>query len=216
MAWPKGKSRKPTGETDMTKAPLTASHSDDKPASANPVPAAPLSASHSQAQGAMMADKKKTLDDFTAEMNAAKVQEEGPNPAIATNMQAEADVPNKKAVKMPAISQATREQMLAELAKKFSTTPEEIAERLKVGDPVNLEPSPDNVIKELPAGTVLIPLILKRDYWAHEYAKAQWPSSGNNRFPEGSKISLPGKEARRLIASGAAVRNDPLPDEDSF
>lgn len=172
MAWPKGKSRKPTGETEMTTKP-------DEPKD----------------------EPKKSLDDLVNEMKQH------------TDEAAAVEPPNKKAVKMPAISSATREQMLDELAKKFGTTPEEIAEKLKVGDPVAIEPSPDLAIKELPAGTVLIPLLLKRDYWAHEYSKEQWPSPGNNRFPEGSRISLPGKEARRLIDSGAAVRNDPLPDE---
>lgn len=180
MAWPKGKSRKPTGETDMTAKT-------DAP--------------------------KKTLDDLVSEMKANTPADE---PEVVDPLK---DAPNKKAVKMPAISQATREQMLNELAVKFNTTPEEIAEKLMVGEPVPIAPSPNNEIEELPAGTVLIPVVLKRDYWAHRYSKAQWPTPptpgfpGDNRFTAGMSIKLPGKEARRLIASGAAERNDPLPDD---
>ena len=78
---------------------------------------------------------------------------------------------------------------------------------------------PNAEIEELPAGTKLVPVLLKSDYWAHPYSKDQWPTPpapgypGDNRCVAGSVIRLPGKEARRLIDSGAAVRDDPMPDE---
>jgi hypothetical protein len=148
---------------------------------------------------------KKSIDDLIAETKAAKAPEE--------------DAPNKKAIPMPSLSSATREQMLAELAVKFNTTPDEVAKQLQVGDPVQIAPSPNAEIQDLPKGTKLIPVLLKRDYWAHPYSKDQWPTPpapgypGDNRIVAGSIINLPGKEARRLIDSGAAVRNDPMPDE---
>jgi hypothetical protein len=73
---------------------------------------------------------------------------------------------------------------------------------------------------DLPPGTKLVGVVLKRDYWAPWYARAQWPGppetgfQGDNRMPAGSGIHLPIEEAKRLIAAGAAERNDPLPGDD--
>jgi hypothetical protein len=159
----------------------------------------------SRKTGETMTQPKKSIDDLVAETNAAKGIPD--------------DAPNKKAIPMPSVSNATREQMLAELAVQFNTTPDEVAKTLQVGDPVAIAPSPNGEIEELPAGTKLVPVKLTRDYWAHRYSKAQWPIPptpglpGDNRCLAGSTLRLPGKEARRLIESGSAVRDDPMPDE---
>ena len=157
-----------------------------------------------------MTEHKKSIDDLIAETNKAKHVADDPIPK---------DAPNKKAIPMPSLSATTREQMLNELAERFNTTPDEVAKTLQVGDPVQIAPSPNAEIEELPAGTKLVPVLLKSDYWAHRYSKDQWPTPpapgypGDNRCVAGSVIRLPGKEARRLIDSGAAVRDDPMPDE---
>lgn len=148
---------------------------------------------------------KKTLDDLVNEINSQKAGQE--------------DAPIPGAPAMPVLSTSVREQMLAELAEKFGTTPDEVAKTLMVGEPTAIAPSPDLEQKTLPKGTKLVPVLLKRDYWAHPYSVDQWPVKpspglpGDNRFIPGTTINLPGDEARRLIASGAGVRNDPLPDE---
>jgi len=61
---------------------------------------------------------------------------------------------------------------------------------------------------------ILIPVRIKRDYWAKDDIQDQWPQSGDNRIRAGETINLPGKEARRLMDAGVAERADPLPDED--
>jgi hypothetical protein len=65
----------------------------------------------------------------------------------------------------------------------------------------------------------LVPVKLNRDYWAGTELRDQWdslnvtPDGLTCRFGAGSVLYLDGKEARRLIGTGVADRNDPLPDE---
>jgi hypothetical protein len=67
--------------------------------------------------------------------------------------------------------------------------------------------------QDAPKAPKLIPVRILRDYWANDDVKDQWPTSDDNRIRAGSKINLPGTEARRLIGEGTAERADPLPDE---
>lgn len=153
-------------------------------------------------------EKPKTLEDLMGEIS---------------KMQAEQLTRKTDEPVVPMVTPELREQMLSALAAEYGTSADAVAKSLSVGDPALTAAvkkggiSPNLEIEELPEGTPLLPVILKRDYWGPRYIKDQWPTppspgyEGVNRFTAGTAIRLPIQEARRLIDSGVAERGDPLP-----
>lgn len=78
-----------------------------------------------------------------------------------------------------------------------------------VGTPGTFEPSPAQdpvaaakAVQEAASHVPMFPVRITRGYW---------PMDGGAKLTEGKEIELPIEEARRLIESGGAVRNDALP-----
>lgn len=78
-----------------------------------------------------------------------------------------------------------------------------------VGTPGTFDPVPAEdpvaaakVVKEAAARVPMFPVRIIRGYY---------PVDGSGKLKEGQEVELPIEEARRLIESGAAVRNDALP-----
>jgi hypothetical protein len=142
--------------------------------------------------------KTKTVEDMIGEIAKAKTPE-----PVKTKIE-------------PPTKEPSRDQMLAELAKMYNTTPEAVAAELRIE---GAAAHSDVLSAEEPKGGPLtVPILIKRAYWAPKYMMAYWPKkpssfeAGDSRIEPGTIIKVDKEEAKRLMASGVAERADPLPD----
>ena len=161
-------------------------------------------AAPSPSPSTMENDVSTSITDLVADINAAaKPGADKPNAPVAN------DVPT---------GEITREQMLADIAERYSTTPEEVAKLLRVDQATGIHrPKADGdgpLDVPLPEGAQMYPVELTADYWAGKQISDQWPTppepgyGGDNRCKAGKTIRLPIDEAMRLIGEGKAKRAD--------
>ncbi len=153
----------------------------------------------------------KTVDDLVSEIEAKKPNKDA---STATGKPAGA-----KAAPAHVPTAAEKKRMLAELAERFGSTPEQVEAMLSVKQDEPFHNPKAKVDPKLeveafdPARDKTVPVRLKSDYWMFEHSHDQWPTPHDNRARAGQLVHLPIGEARRLIDAGKAERADPLPGE---